>query len=85
MSVHEFVTISMFYLENMLICSVPLAVALCRKMASSVEEFNEYQLFLLKSTLEQAFVSERKKFADDDEQASQKMFSGSKDLIIALE
>jgi hypothetical protein len=54
-------------------------------MASSVEEFNEYQLFLLKSTLEQAFVSERKKFPDDDEQASQKMFSGSKDLIIALE
>lgn len=67
-----------FYLENLSsgLCTKALAINFLREIVQSVKEFNELHLFLLKSTLESAFVSERSKFAEDDEAAGRLMFQG---------
>ena len=69
MSVHEFVSISSFYLGLLSdgVCSKALAEAFLSKIQDSVTEFNELQLVILKTTLEQAFVKERSSFSSDVE------------------
>jgi len=64
MSVHEFVTITAFYLESLpdSVCSKPLAMALLTKTQEAVTDFNEMQLHLLKTTLEMMFRKERGKY-----------------------
>ena len=54
MSVHEFVSISTFYLSLLSdrICSAASAHAFLSKISDSVTEFNELQLVLFKTTLE---------------------------------
>lgn len=41
MSVHEFVTIAGFYIQNLDILSKPLLVSILDKIQNSVREFNE--------------------------------------------
>ena len=69
MSIHEFVSISTFYLSLLSegICSKALADAFLSKIQDSVTEFNELQLVLFKTTLEQAFVKERSNFTSDED------------------
>ncbi len=76
MSIHEFVTIAVFYLEGLRsgLRNTPLAAAFCRKLVDSIEEFNELQLFLFKSAIEKTFKEERNKFEDNDERAAKLMF-----------
>lgn len=54
MSIHEFVTISTFYVSMLSdgVCSSALAQALLDKVQDSVSEFNELQLVLFKTSLE---------------------------------
>jgi hypothetical protein len=52
MSVHEFITVTSFYIQNIDIVSKPLFVAMLDKIQTGVGEFNELQLLLLKSSLE---------------------------------
>ena len=76
MSIHEFVTIAVFYFDGLRagLRNTPLAAAFCRKLIDSIAEFNELQLFLFKSTIEKTFKDERNKFEGDDEQAAKLMF-----------
>ena len=86
MSVHEFVTISTFYIQLLSdgVCSKALAEALLGKVEESVSEFNELQLVLFKTSLEQVFVRERSLYESDD-LAKAFMFQGDVKLITALE
>lgn len=61
MSIHEFVTIASFYLSLLSdgVCTSALAVGLLDKIQECVTEFNELQLVLFKTSLEQAFMRER--------------------------
>ena len=54
MNVHEFVTIATFYLSQLSegVCSKSLAEALLGKVTESLQEFNELQLVLFKTTIE---------------------------------
>ena len=76
MSIHEFVTISQFYLANTQICSKPLQMTLLTKIADSVQEFNEMQLIILKSTIEYMFIEEKKA-----KQQKELMFDGKLDFV----
>ena len=86
MSIHEFVTISTFYISLLSdgVCSKALAEALLGKVEDSVSEFNELQLVLFKTSIEQAFLRERS-FYESDEMARPLMFYGDVNLIRALE
>ena len=86
MSIHEFVTIGTFYLSQLSegVCSKSLADAILGKVCESLTEFNELQLILFKTTIEQAFVKERKLY-DSDEKARAHMFQGDATIIKALE
>ena len=86
MSVHEFVTIATFYLSLLSdgICSKALAEAFLDKMRESISEFNELQLVLFKTSLEQTFVKERSIYESDD-LARAHMFHGDAQLISAME
>ena len=86
MSIHEFVTICTFYVSLLSdgVCSAALARALLDKVQDSVTEFNELQLILFKTSLEQAFVRERSLYSSDD-MARAHMFHGDAALIAALE
>ena len=68
MSVHEFVTVSTFYLGQLSegICSKALAESLLSKITESLTEFNELQLTLFKTTLEQVFMKERSMYESDE-------------------
>lgn len=86
MSVHEFVTVSTFYLSLLSegVCSKSLAEALLGKIGESLGEFNELQLVLFKSTIESAFVKERQLYSSD-EAARAHMFHGDAAIVAALE
>jgi len=62
MSVHEFVTVSSFYIQNIEILSKPLLIAILDKIQTNVRELNELQLVILKSSIESMFMQERKKY-----------------------
>jgi TolB-like protein len=76
MSIHEFVTIAVVYLDNLRagLRNTPLAAAFCRKIIDSIQEFNELQLFLFKTTIEKTFGEERNRFEGDDASAAKLMF-----------
>lgn len=61
MSIHEFVTVSTFYLGLLSegVCSKSLAESLLAKISESLTEFNDLQLVLFKTTLEALFMKER--------------------------
>lgn len=86
MSVHEFVTITAFYLESLpdSVCSKPLAMALLTKTQEAVTDFNEMQLHLLKTTLEMMFRKERGKY-QNEEDAKSLMFNGDEELAQLVE
>ena len=86
MSIHEFVTISTFYLSQLPegVCSKSLAEELLGKISESLSEFNELQLVLFKATIEQAFMKERSLY-DSEDAARAHMFQGDATLISALE
>jgi ABC-type phosphate transport system auxiliary subunit len=86
MSVHEFVTISTFYISLLSdgVCSKALAEVLLGKVEDSVTEFNELQLILFKTSLEQVFLRERSLYESDD-LARALMFYGDAKLIKTLE
>lgn len=65
-------------------CSIGLAEALLAKAQESISEFNELQLILLKSSLEQTFTKERALYESDD-MAKAHMFGGDSSLISAME
>jgi hypothetical protein len=81
MSVHEFITVSTFYIQNIDILSKPLLVAMLDKIQTSVREFNELQLLLVKSSLEQMFMQERKKHNNNRDT----MFKGDKETFAKVE
>ena len=56
MSVHEFITVATFYIQNIDILSKPLLVAILDKIQIGIREFNELQLLIVKSSLEQMFM-----------------------------
>ena len=74
MSIHEFVTVAKFYFDNLDKSQKALPTAFLRKIMNSVSEFNELQLILLKSTIENVFIKERAKFDNSDEMAAKLMF-----------
>ena len=82
MSIHEFVTIATFYLSLLSegVSSKALAEAFLSKIQDSLSEFNELQLILFKTSLEQTFVRERSKYTTDHE-ARIHMFHGDAALI----
>ena len=81
MSVHEFITVSTFYIQNIEILSKPLLVAILDKIQTCVREFNELQLLLVKSSLEQMFMQERNKYANNKDL----MFKGDKETFTKVE
>jgi len=81
MSVHEFITVSTFYIQNIEILSKPLLVAILDKIQTCIREFNELQLLLVKSSLEQMFMQERNKYANNKDL----MFKGDKETFTKVE
>ena len=86
MSIHEFVTIATFYLSLLSegVSSKALAEAFLSKIQEPLSEFNELQLVLFKTSLEQTFMRERSRYETEDE-ARAHMFHGDAALIQALE
>jgi hypothetical protein len=85
MSIHEFVTVSRFYLSQMHvpgICSKALATSLFAKIDDSITEFNELQLMLFKTAIEKTFVAEQSKYANQSlDQLESFMFQGDKEML----
>ncbi len=81
MSVHEFITVATFYIQNIDILSKPLLVAILDKIQIGIREFNELQLLIVKSSLEQMFMQERNKYANNKDL----MFKGDKETFAKVE
>ena len=80
-SLHEFVTISQFYIANLPLISRPLINGLLDKIVSSITEFNELQLVLFSKTLERMFIQERQQAQN----VKENMFNGDKALFDKVE